>query len=141
MKNIEKIGLLVLSDDQQKFLVCEPGEGYQDKRVTQYLMPGGHFDEDSVKECLKNEIKEELDTDVDLRSVKKIGSYSDIAASDPNITVTIHLYSGKLLGIPRPSSEIGRLHWIGKKDKTNNKVSPIIRNKIIPDLEKQNILN
>jgi hypothetical protein len=54
--------------------------------------------------------------------------------------VKIRLYKGKLLDKPKPSTEIGRLRWIGKKDINNPKVSPILRNKIILDLVKRGIL-
>lgn len=47
MTYYNKIGLLVLDDDQTKFLVCEPGDKYTEKSVTQYLMPGGKLEEKS----------------------------------------------------------------------------------------------
>lgn len=54
--------------------------------------------------------------------------------------VLIRLYKGKIIGSPIPSSEIGALYWIGRDDSKNPKVSPIIKNKIIPDLVKRKIL-
>ena len=140
MAYYNKIGLLILNDDQSKFLVCEPGEKYLEKSVTQYLMPGGQFTEDSEKECLSAEIKEELNCEVDLESLEFIGEYTD-AAAIVGRDVSIKLYKGKIIGTPAPSSEIGALHWIGKEDINNLKVSPIIRNKIIPDLIGRGILN
>jgi len=68
-----------------------------------------------------------------------INEYIDIAAT-PGKDVMIRLYSGKLIGEPKPSLEIGALHWISKEDLTNQKVSPIIRNKIIPDLIEKKII-
>ncbi len=140
MAYYNKIGLLVLSDDRKKFLVCEPGEQYTVKTVTQYLMPGGKLEEGSDMECLQAEIKEELDCNVDARSIHLVGEYTDIAAT-PGRDVMIRLYEGELIGDPKPSTEIGALHWIGKDDVTNQKVSPIIRNKIIPDLVKKGFIN
>ena len=134
-----KIGLLVLNNDQTKFLVCGPGSQYKEKRVTQYLMPGGQLEENSDIECLKREIKEELDCEVDVNSLEFIDEYQDMAAT-PGRDVMIRLYQGQLIGEPMPSSEIGALHWIGKEDAVNPKVSPIIRNKIIPDLVAKNII-
>ncbi|HLC89834.1 MAG TPA: NUDIX domain-containing protein [Patescibacteria group bacterium] len=139
MAYYNKIGLLVLNNDQTKFLVCEPGNNYTEKSVTQYLMPGGQLEEKSDLECLQREIKEELDCDIDENSLELIGEYTDIAAV-PGRDVMIRLYQGKLIGEPKPSTEIGVLHWIGKEDLTNQKVSPIIRNKIIPGLIKREIL-
>lgn len=140
MAYYNKIGLLVLNEDETKFLVCEPGSLYLEKSVTQYLMPGGQFNEETIEECLKAEIREELGCDVDLNSIELVNDYLDVAASNPERDVLIKLYKGLLIGMPVPSSEIGALHWIGKDDLTNEKVSPIIRNKIIPDLIAKKIL-
>ncbi len=140
MAYYNKIGLLVLNEDQTKFLVCEPGSLYTEKAVTQYLMPGGQFNEETIEECLVAEIKEELGCEVDLHSLEFINDYTDVAATSPDKNVLIKLYKGVLIGTPIPSTEIGTLHWIGKDDLTNQKVSPIIRNKIIPDLIAKNIL-
>jgi 8-oxo-dGTP pyrophosphatase MutT (NUDIX family) len=140
MAYYNKIGLLVLNESSTKFLVCEPGALYEEKSVTQYLMPGGKFEEETVEECLKAETKEELGCDLDMTSLIFINDYTDVAASSPDRDVLIRLYQGKLLGRPTPSTEIGALHWIGREDLSNEKVSPIIRNKIIPDLIEKNIL-
>jgi len=139
MAYYNKIGLLILSEDAKKFLVCEPGDKYTERSVTQYLMPGGKLEEKSDIECLKAEIKEELGCDVDIKSLELIGEYTDIAAT-PGRDVRIRLYKGKLIGEPEPSTEIGALHWISKEDVTNQKVSPIIRNKIIQDLVNRKII-
>jgi 8-oxo-dGTP pyrophosphatase MutT (NUDIX family) len=140
MAYYNKIGLLILNEDQTSFLVCEPGNKYEDKRVTQYLMPGGQLEENSDEECLGREIKEELDCDIDKKSLEYIGEYLDVSAATPERDVMIRLYKGNLVGEPKPSSEIGALHWIGKNNVDDSKVSPIIKNKIIPDLIKREIL-
>ena len=138
MIHYNKIGLLVLNKKNTKFLVCEK---HPHNVTSNYIMPGGQFDEESIQKCLKNEIKEELNCQVDFNSLKYIGEYTDIAAGDPNKNVSIKLYQAKLIGLPKPSTEIKALHWIGKNDQPNLKVSPIIRNKIIPDLVKKRILS
>ena len=139
MAYYNKIGLLVLNKEQTKFLVCEPGSLHTEK-VTQYIMPGGQFEEDTIEECLKAEIKEELGCDIKTNNIEFVGEYTDIAASSPDRDVMIKLYKGNLIGTPVPSTEIGALHWIGKNDINNPKVSLIIKNKIIPDLVKRKIL-
>ncbi|MFA5986626.1 MAG: NUDIX hydrolase [Parcubacteria group bacterium] len=140
MAYYNKIGLLVLNAERTSFLVCEPGLLYKDKSVSQYLMPGGQFVEETVEECLKAEIREELGCDIDIDSIKIIGEYSDVAASGLNRDVMIRLYAGRLIGTPIASTEIGALHWVGESDIDNEKLSPIIRNKIIPDLIRRRIL-
>jgi 8-oxo-dGTP pyrophosphatase MutT (NUDIX family) len=128
MAYYNKIGLLVLNADSTKFLVCEKPP----KNVTSdYIMPGGQFQEATVEECLRNEIREELNCEVDFATLERINEYTDVAAGRPDRDVSIQLYRGNLIGIPTPSTEIKFIHWIGKEDRTNPKVSPIIRNKII----------
>ena len=128
---------MVLNKDSTKFLVVRKDP----RHVTdQYLMPGGKFEEETPEECIKNEIKEELDCTVDFRTLEYIGEYTDVAAGRPDRRVRIELYTAKLIGEPRPSTEIVALHWIGAEDINNPKVSPIIRNKIIPDLVERGIL-
>lgn len=137
MAYYNKIGLLVLNEKGDKFLVCEKSP----KNITSdYIMPGGQFQEESVEECLKNEIKEEIDCEVDFDTLKLIGEYTDVAAGQPDKDVSIKLYKGRIIGVPKPSAEIKFIHWIGKKDRNNHRVSPIIRNKIIPDLIERKIL-
>jgi len=103
-------------------------------------MPGGKFEETTEIECLKNEIREELNCEIDVGTLEYIGEYIDVAAGKPDRDVSIKLYKGKLISIPKPSGEIKFIHWISKEDQTNLRVSPIIRNKIIPDLVKRGIL-
>lgn len=137
MAYYNKIGLLVLNDDQTKFLVCEK---YPQNVTADYIMPGGQFQEDTVEECLRNEVQEELSTAVDLGTIEFIDEYTDVAAGRPDRDVSIKLYRGTLLGEPVPSTEVKALHWIGKEDMSNDRVSPIIRNKIIPDLVEKGVL-
>ena len=137
MAYYNKIGLLILNEDQTKFLVCEK---YPQFVTSDYIMPGGKFEEESEVETLKAEIKEELDCDIDTNSLNYIGEYIDVAAGRPDRDVSIKLYKGKIIGTPKPSTEIKEIHWIGKEDQTNPKLSPIIRNKIIPDLVSRSIL-
>lgn len=137
MAYYNKIGFLVLNKDKTKFLVCEKSPEHV---TSDYIMPGGKFEEKTVEENLKNEIREELDCEVDFSSLEYIGEYTDVAAGRPDRDVSIKLYKGNLIGTPKPSTEVKLIHWIGKEDQNNQNVSPIIRNKIIPDLVKKGIL-
>ncbi|MFC1617804.1 NUDIX domain-containing protein [Patescibacteria group bacterium] len=137
MAYYNKIGLLVLNDDQTKFLVCQKAP---ENVTADYIMPGGQLEEASIEECLEAEIEEELSCGIDLNSLEYIDEFTDVAAGRPDRDVSIKLYKGKLIGEPKPSTEIKILHWIGSADKDNPLVSPIIRNKIIPGLEKKGIL-
>ncbi len=133
-----KIGLLILNSDATKFLVCEKDKN---DMTADYIMPGGQMEEKDAVECLKREIKEELDCEIDVPSLVYIGEYADVAAGDADHEVIIDLYQGKLIGEPTPSSEVKYIHWIGKADADNKRVSPIVRNKIIPALIEKGILH
>lgn len=137
MAYYNKIGLLILNDDESKFLVCQK---YKQNVTDEYIMPGGKNDEGDDIECLKNEISQELSCEIDLSTLSYIGEYRDVAAGFSDRDVEIRLYRGRIIGAPIPSSEIEALYWIGKSDRNNNKVSRIIRNKIIPELVTRNIL-
>ncbi len=136
MTDFRKVGLLLLSDNETKFLVCQ-----KNHFTSKFIMPGGRFENcENDEECLIREIKEELDVDVDIASLKFIDQYQDVAAGDPNRNVVIRLYKGKVVGEPKPTNEIIKFHWISKDDISNPLVSPIIKNKVIPDLIKRKIL-
>jgi 8-oxo-dGTP pyrophosphatase MutT (NUDIX family) len=137
MAYYNKIGLLVLNEDQTKFLVCEK---YPQFVTSDYIMPGGKLEEASEIECLRNEIREELQCTIDETSLEFINEYIDVAAGRPDRDVSIKLYRGKIFGEPTPSTEIKAVHWIGKEDLENSRISPIIRNKIMPDLLQKEIL-
>ncbi len=136
MADINKIGLLILNQDQTKFLVCR-----KDNFTSDWLMPGGQIEKDeSNKDCLKREIKEELNCQVELASLKYIDKYNNPASGALDKIVEIKLYQGKIVGEIKPSSEIIDCSWISAQDIENREVSPIIKNKIIPDLLQKNIL-
>lgn len=132
-----KIGMLILRHEDTQFLVCEKDP----KHVTSdYIMPGGKFEEADEVTCLRNEIMEELGCEVDVPSLAYVGEYVDVAAGRPDRDVSITLYRGRIIGEPAPHTEIKALHWIGAADAANSRISPIIRNRIIPDLVGRGIL-
>lgn len=138
MAYYNKIGVLILNETATKFLVCEK---YPQNVTSDYIMPGGQFTEADIDECIKNELREELGVTADTAGKKLIGEYTDVAAGHPDRDVIIWLYTNvKIDREPKPHTEIKALHWIGKEAITNKKVSPIIRNKIIPDLLKRSLL-
>jgi len=137
MEDFRKIGLLILNEDSTKFMVCQK---HPKENVSQYILPGGQIEIENEIECIEREIMEELNCKVNKESLEFIGEYRDLAAGHKDKYVNIKLYKGKIIGNAVPSSEIMALHWISKHDAANNNVSKIIKEKIIPDLIKRNIL-
>ena len=138
MAYYEKIGVLILNQDRTRFLVCEK---YSENVTDAYIMPGGQYEEASVEECIVNEMQEELSCDVDAETIEYIGVYEAEAAGKPGKTVKMWLYSADIKGDPTPSTEKRALHWIGKEDADNPRVSAIIKEQIIPDLVNRGILS
>jgi 8-oxo-dGTP diphosphatase len=136
MAYFNKVGLLLLSDDGTRFMVCE-----KNNFTTDFIMPGGRIESgESHLECLKRELQEELCVDLDEASTEFIGEYVDIAAGDPTKDVSIMLYKGRVIGNPTPANEIMGFQWIGKNDLHHPRLSPVIKNKLLPDLIARGIL-
>ncbi|KKQ39919.1 MAG: NUDIX hydrolase [Candidatus Magasanikbacteria bacterium GW2011_GWA2_37_8] len=136
MAYFNKVSLLILNEDQTKFLVCE-----KNNFTTDFITPGGKIEQgESDIECLKRELMEELCVVPDEPNLQFIGEYTDVASGDTTKDVSIKLYQGTIIGEPTPAHEIIGIQWVGKEDLNNPRLSPIIKNKIIPDLIAKNIL-
>jgi hypothetical protein len=94
-----KIGLLVRTEDNTKFLVCEKSPEFD---TDEYILPGGLLTESSEEDCLKNEIEEELDCQIDMPSLEYVETYTGPAAGHTDRDITIKLYTGNLIGVPAP---------------------------------------
>lgn len=136
MADFNKIGLITIQNDS--FLLCR-----KNHFTSKLILPGGRIEkgEDSMA-CLTRELKEELG-EVSAYNRNFIDTYSDIAHSDdPSIikTLEIKLFSGDLKGTPKPCSEIIELVWFNRHSDIHD-LTPILRNKILPDLIRKKILN
>ncbi|MFH1181355.1 MAG: NUDIX domain-containing protein [Candidatus Woesearchaeota archaeon] len=122
---IRKIGLAAV--EENKLLLVKK------KGLLQLIMPGGKIEAgETPEQCLKREIKEELNAGVE--ELKFLGKFEDKASGSKDI-VTIELYSGKLIGKIVPKNEIESYVWFGKGSK--EMLSPIVKNKILPFLKER----
>jgi len=128
---IEKVGLLVIRD--KKLLL-------QRKRGTnQLIVPGGKCEADeTLQMALSREIREELGAKV--KNIRYWKTFEDAAAFERGATIRIASFMGELLDEPQPKAEIVEIVWVDTTY-SNEKLSPIVRKKIIPELLKVGLIN
>lgn len=102
---IKKVGLAVIKD--RKMLMV-----HNKKHGTQFSTLGGKYEqgEDDIA-CLVREVKEEVGTEIDLESLEFLGTFEGAVIGRENTFVNIRLYTGALLGEPKPQSEIDELKY------------------------------
>ncbi len=132
MRLIEKSAMAVVRDNQ---LLVVRKRGSRD-----YLMPGGKPKRgESPIEALKRELMEEISCGVDSSSIALLGTFEDLT-SDGRAKVSIDLFSGELIGEPKPASEIEELGWISAADAISPNLTPIIKRQIMPFLLQKGML-
>jgi 8-oxo-dGTP diphosphatase len=133
MNRINKIAIAVVKNN--KLLLVKK------KGIDKLITPGGKIEgRESPQECIKRELKEELNATVDEKSLNFLGRFEDISAESKDIIVVIDLYSGSISGELKPQQEIESYHWFAAAD-DENLLSSIIKNKILPFLLENGYLN
>jgi 8-oxo-dGTP pyrophosphatase MutT (NUDIX family) len=119
---IRKIGLAAIENNRLLLL--------KKKGLSQLIMPGGKIEEgETPEQCLKREIKEELNACVE--ELKFLGKFEDKASGSSDV-VSIELYAGRIKGVLKSQNEIESYVWFGEGSK--EALSPIVQNKILPFL-------
>lgn len=131
---IRKVALAVFKD--RKLLQVRTH-----KQENVFYTLGGKLEEgESDIECLKREVKEEIDCDVDESSVKFLTEFEDVAHGKGEMLVNIRMYEGRLIGDPKPSSEVVEIGWFDTKSDKKH-LSIIAQRTIFPWLKKQGYIN
>lgn len=98
MTKIRKVGLAVFRD--HKILMVKTTKGN-----IRFL--GGKVDDGETDiACLVREVKEEVNSDLNIDSLKLLNVFSAPTKDDPDVTVEMPLYKGELISEPSPSSEV-----------------------------------
>jgi 8-oxo-dGTP pyrophosphatase MutT (NUDIX family) len=132
MKTYRKYALCIIKEN--RLLVQEEaGEEY-------YLLPGGRAEaEEGAIQALCREVREELGVELDIATINFLGKFEDIAAGSPDDRVQVELYQGDFHGKLTPCSEVKRLIWFDKND-DRERLSPIVRNKVLPALLEKGLM-
>ncbi len=90
--------------------------------------------------ALKREVKEEVNCEVDESSLKFLYEFEDVAHDKSGDLVAIRVYGGRLIGTPKPSSEIAEIGWFDTNSDKKN-LSVIAQRTIFPWLKKHGYIN
>lgn len=95
---------------------------------------------ESEIEALKREVKEEVGCDILESSIKFLTKFEDLAHGKGGNMVAIRMYEGKLIGTPKPSSEIAEIGWFDSNSDKKN-LSVIAQRTIFPWFRKHKYIN
>ncbi len=134
MKIIQKVALAVFKD--KKMLQVRSG-----KQPDVFYTLGGKPEEgESDTEALEREVKEEIDCDIDESSLKFLTEFEDVAHGKEDTLVRIRMYEGKLVGTPKPSSEVVEVGYFDTNSDKKN-LSVIAQRTIFPWLKSHGFIN
>ena len=131
MKEIDKIALLYVKDGQILSTLS--------KGKDTYYLPGGKRELDETdKQTLIRECKEELTIDVKEDTIKYYGTFTAQAhGKAEGIIVKMTCYTAEFMGEIKPSSEIQEIRWLNYKN--IDIISPVDK-LIFKDLYEKEIL-
>lgn len=131
---IQKIALAVFKD--QRMLQVR---SHKQKEV--FFTLGGKIEKgESEIDCLKREVMEEVGCEVDESSLKYLTTFQDIAHDKAGEMVNIKVYEGKLIGTPKPSSEVVEIGWFDTNSDKKH-ISVIAQRTIFPWLKQHGYIN
>lgn len=112
MKEIDKIALIYIKD--KKILMT------LSKGKDTYYLPGGKREKDeSDKETLIRECEEELNVEIDAKTIKYYGTFQAQAhGKTEGIIVKMTCYIADFTGKIKPSAEIEKIKWLKSVFKT-----------------------
>jgi len=127
---IHKIGGIILNN--RKILVG--------LKKTKFIIPGGRIEKgETHSECLKRELKEELD--VEMLSHEYFDTFEDESALEPGVKIRMDVYFATIKGKPKASMEIKELQWVDSKNEKHLKMGSIIEHFVIPALVKKGLMD
>lgn len=133
MKIIKKVALAVF--EGKKMLQVRTK-----KQPEVFYTLGGKIEAgESDLECIKREVREEVDCEIDESSLKFIAEFEDVAHGGQAM-LNVRMYEGKLKGLPKPSSEVVEIGWFDSNSDPKS-LSIIAQRTIFPYLKKHGFIS
>ncbi len=130
MKTIRKVALAVFKEKKLLQVRSKSQESV-------FFTLGGKIEKgESDIDCLKREVREEIGCGIDESSVMFLTEFEDIAHDKGGALVNIRMYGGKLVGDPKPSSEVVEIGYFDTRSDKKH-LSTIAQRTIFPWLKKQ----
>ncbi len=134
MKIIRKVALAVFKD--KKMLQVRSNT----QQSVFYTLGGKPKEGESDTEALKREVKEEIGCDIEDSSIKFLTTFEDVAHGKEDSLVNINMYVGKLIGEPKPSSEVVEIGYFDSHSPRIN-LSVIAQRTIFPWLKSHGFIS
>lgn len=133
MKLIKKVALAVFKD--KKILQVRTKQ----QEEVFYTLGGKYQEGESDIDCIKREVTEEIGCEIEEESLKFLKEFEDMAHGDQAM-LNLRLYTGKLIGEPKSSSEIVEIGYFDTQSDPKN-LSVIAKRTIFPWLREHGLIN
>lgn len=128
MKIIKKIALIIIQD--KKILMARSHANSD----VYYFIGGKVEEEESEKDCLIREVKEEIGVALEEKTIHFLHEFQSEAYGQKDTVVHIKLYDGTFTGTPHPQNEIAELRYFDSS--IEEKYTTPITNNIMAWLQK-----
>ncbi len=131
--DIHKVGGILVRD--KKLLICRP------RGKTYFIAPGGKIEAgESVEECLKRELMEELGIAFERMELFGVFYAPAVGAEDKMLRMDVYLVP-EWSGEPTASREIEELAWVDSEQTSNMEIGSIFAHDVIPRLNKEQYIS
>ncbi|GAA2239050.1 NUDIX domain-containing protein [Rarobacter faecitabidus] len=106
------------------------------KRGTaRFILPGGKLrPTEGLASAAVREVREELGLELALVDLAWLGTWTALAANEPDHHVIATVFSALLPGTPRASAEIDEVQWVDPAGHEGLPVAPLLRDFVLPSV-------